>query len=357
MPPPRKADDPMIVRFMRPAAAACGLISLLGSGCSEPVNEYALRQRAIQGLKAGIRYQHNPVVRAQAIEALQSTAPEEGILWFQEALRDEHPGVRFAACMALGAMRHGPSRDLLLPLLDDPAASVQAAAIYALHRLGDTRHTSRLAAILLRHPDPAVRNNAAMVLGRLGDKGAVSLLRRAVRDDEVMLQVVEAMALLGDERAIQHLTLLAHDARGDRQILALQALGACRGAKALGAARFQFQDSTVLETRLAAARTLGLLGYRDGLKLALEQIDFDQPNPQLEGDPPANQIMRIRALAAMALGAIGDESALPKLQARLEAQDDPRVQVAAAKAILDILNAHAPALPRLAAAEGSTTPE
>jgi HEAT repeat protein len=55
-----------------------------------------------------------------------------------------------------------------------------------------------------------------------------------------------------------------------------------------------------------------------------------------------NQIMRVRSMAALALGAIGDPAALPALKHRLEAQDDPRVQLAAARAILEILEAPPP---------------
>jgi HEAT repeat protein len=180
------------------------------------------------------------------------------------------------------------------------------------------------------------------VLGELGESGAIPLLRRAIYDEDVTLQAVEAMAKLGDDRAYQQLTIFTHDFRGDRRIIALNALGALRDPKGLKAIELQFTEASMIEVRLAAARALGRFGRKDGLRIALQQLDFKSPSSR-EGDPAANQVMRIRSMAALALGSIGDPAALPKLRARLDAQDDPRVQVAAAKAILEIVRTGPPA--------------
>ena len=47
---------------------------------------------------------------------------------------------------------------------------------------------------------------------------------------------------------------------------------------------------------------------------------------------------RVRSMAALALGDIGDRRALKALTKRMQTPDDPRVQLAAATAILMILN-------------------
>jgi len=334
-------------RFARPGrlGLAAATIVLACAGCGRPrwfeppVNEPALRERAVQGLKLGLLYRANPEVRAQAIEALAEVAPEQGRLWFRECLRDEHPGVRFAACMALGKIRDRQAEAVLLTRVEDADASVRAAAIGALHRLGDTRYTSQLADLLLRHPSVQVRRNTALVLGQMQEASSLRLLRRALRDrDEgVRLHVYEAMANLGDKRARQHLTIVAHDGLGFRQTFALMALARLRDRAYLDLFRYRLAEGPHPETRLAAAYGLGLLGYDDGLELASRLLDFNSPDPNLDDDPPEQQIMRIRSLAALALGAIGDKSVLGKLKRRMEAQDDPRVQIAAARAILAIL--------------------
>jgi HEAT repeat protein len=50
------------------------------------------------------------------------------------------------------------------------------------------------------------------------------------------------------------------------------------------------------------------------------------------------QVMRVRSMAALALGDIGRRAALGPVQRAMEGDDDPRVQLAAATAILKILN-------------------
>ena len=182
-------------------AAGCGLAQI------RPINELGLREQALRGLKAGSRYQQSALVRAQAIEALGEVAGEEGIIYFLEAVRDPSPAVRFAACMALGTIEHEEARELLRLRLEDGDGSVQVAAVYALHRMGDQTHTSLLADKLLRDPEVEVRRNAALVLGELGEGGSIRLLRHAARDkdESVRLQATEAMAALGDGKARQQL--------------------------------------------------------------------------------------------------------------------------------------------------------
>jgi HEAT repeat protein len=318
--------------------AGCQQVSL------EPIDEVALREEALRGLKAGARYEADAFVRAQAIEALGKVAPEQGVPYFLEALRDPSPVVRFTACMALGSAEWRDAAELLRLRLEDEDGSVQAAAVYALHCLGDQGHTSILADKLLRDPDVRVRRNTALILGELGEPGSIRLLKHAARDrDEgVMLQANEAMALLGDAKARQQLAIQAHDGAGHRQALALIAMGRIRDPRFLAAIEFRLNEGPYPETRLAAARALGRYGRKDGLKLALEELDFEASGTDLPEDPPENQVMRIRSMAALALGAIGDPVALPALKRRLEAQDDPRVQLAAARAILEILDSPGP---------------
>ena len=322
------------------ATAGC----LLG-GCGpanpydNPIRMQQLKQRALECLKRGACYEFLPSVRIQSIESLQDEAPEVGLPWIRNGLNDEHPAVRFAACMALGTLRDRLSADSLGRLVDDPNDSVKAAAIFALHRLGDTRHTARLAALLKDHQDMAVRRNAALVLGRLGEPGAIRLLASVVEspDDGLHAQALESLAILGNEQAMQQLTFVANSGNGPQEVFALNALALTRDPRFDKTFRYKLEHGQYTETRLAAARGLGELGSGEGLEVALEGIDFDSPHRGLENDPQENQIMRMRQLAAVALGAIGDPAALPALVERLEDNSDPRVQVAAAKAILRIV--------------------
>lgn len=105
MPPDTKMTLPT-----QPNARTCSIPCLLiagallaASGCQDislsPINEIQLRDKALAGLKNGARYRPNPLIRAQAIEALSETAPSQGRIFFRQALRDPAPGVRFAASL------------------------------------------------------------------------------------------------------------------------------------------------------------------------------------------------------------------------------------------------------------------
>ena len=333
---------------MNPRLLWCVVIAgCLAGGCvpgnpylQDPARMSRLKERALDALKRGVRYDAIPSVRAQAIESLQEEAPEQGLPWVRVGLSDEHPAVRFAACMALGTLQDEGSRDSITRLLQDPDDSVKVAAIFALHRLGDISHTARLASFLRDHPEPAVRRNAALVLGRLGEPGAIPLLAGVVgcKDDALHAQALEALVLLGNKQAMQQMTFVANSGNGPEEVFALNALAMTGDKGLIKTFEYKLAEGSFLETRLAAARGLGELGSTEGLKVALEGIRFNRPTPGLENDPPENQLMRVRQLAAAALGAIGDPAALVPLAERLEDNSDPRVQVACARAILRVID-------------------
>ena len=335
--------SPFAIRYSLFAILSAGLLM----GCT-PANPYRdspiamarLKQRALDCLKRGIGYDYLPSVRIQSIESLQEEAPDAGLPWIRTRLGDEHPAVRFAAGMALGSLGDAASAEAVASLLHDPDDSVKVAAIFALHRFGDVRHTGRLAEFLQNHPEPTVQRNAALALGRLGEPGAIPLLARVVnsKDEGLHAQALESLALLGNEQALQQLAFAANSGNGPQEVLALHALALTRKERFVDTFRYKLQHGDYPETRLAAARGLGELGSTEGLKVALEGIRFNRPRRGFEQDPAENQIMRTRQMAAMALGAIGDPAGLPPLAERLEDNSDPRVQVAAAKAVLRIVN-------------------
>ena len=285
-------------------------------------------------------FPENPVVRAQAIETLQEIQGEQAASWFRQALSDEHPGVRFAACMAIGTIRHKPSEALVRLRLADPDASVRVAAMYALRRMGDQSFVREWAEIITSHPDVPVRRNAVLALGRLGEQGAAGLLRRVRREDKdesVQLQALEGMALLGDRHAVADLIFYANSNVGALQVFALATLGRIGDPRCIPTLEYCFKNAPYLESRLAAARALGMMSRADGFQLALQSLDWNRPDPKLPEDQPENQIMRVRTQAALALGAIGKPEALTPLRGRMEQDADPRCQLAAATAILQIL--------------------
>ena len=157
-------------------------------------------------------------------------------------------------------------------------------------------------------------------------------------DDGVRLQALEALALLGDRDAINRFIYEAYGGVGFRQPFALLTLGRVADPGVVSVLRSRLRNAPHLTSRLLAARGLAMRGYDQGYELALKSLNWNRPHETLPDDPPANQIMRVRSMAALVLGEIGDRRALGWLKARMQEPDDPRVQLAAATAILMTLN-------------------
>jgi len=316
-------------------------------GCAQPIaspparNPEQLRGRAVDCLKTALRYPHNPVVRVEAIEALQDVPDESALPWIRTALMDEHPAVRFAACVALGERRDSSAGSGISHSLSDADPSVRVGALFARHRLGQTDRTGELATYLLDHKDVAVRRNAALVLGLLGEPGAIKVLAKAMKDADrgVRHHALEAMARLGNREARQELTFMSNTGVGSEEVFAVNALAATRDPAYAETFRYKLATAQHIETRLAAGRALGLLHNEEGYNAAVSALRSPKPVPGDANDPPAAQTLRIRQLAAGSLGAIGRPGALATLEQLLTTSPDPRVQVSAARAIVDIVSA------------------
>ena len=325
---------------------ACLLVALEGlvAGCaSTPADSGAepiILERRAQGLlQAALQYPHNPVVRVEAVEALQSCGDRSVLPWIRTALLDEHAAVRFAACVAVGVLGDGLADGALRDLVSDDDDSVKVAALFARHRLGFTHDTGKMAYYLLDHSEATVRRNAALVLGLLGERGAVKVLASAMRDPDegVRQHALEAMARLGNREAGQELAFMTNAGIGSEEVFAILALSATGNPRYVDTFRYKLSTAVHLETKLAAVRALGALGYDDGFDHAVRSLSRRRATINDPDDPPAGQVLRIRQMAAAALGAIGREEALAPLQSLMDGSADPRVQVSAAGAVLRIL--------------------
>jgi HEAT repeat protein len=181
------------------------------------------------------------------------------------------------------------------------------------------------------------------LIGRLQDPRAVKRLRAALtwpanaKSRHVTLAIDGALAALGDLLALRELNNYSQGDPASRTdaLLILADLG---NPEAYDALRYRLLSANEEydEARLIAARGLGKLGYRDGYDLALRMLTFTDPNANPAPDNPS-RTFTVRSLAAHALAEIGDPRALPALRALAAAQDDPRLQVAAAYAVCRIL--------------------
>ncbi len=277
----------------------------------------------------------DPSTRAHAIEGsirqpalLRELAPK--------ALVDQNRGVRFVACMAIGEAQLSDFAHLVHPLLMDESASVRAAAILTLTRLGETVDPTPLGA-MAASDDLEARANAYLVLGLLGNKSAVPIIRSSignapplanpVRVRLVDLQGAEALVRLGETREIDSIraAVFSPPEQEELAVVACEALGRLRDEVSAPMLRNILAPSAgrkrAAEVRLAAASTLLSLGAPAAPVLSIAKECVGDPDP------------RVRAQAAVLLGKIANSASAAMLSA-LRVDDDPTVRLCASAASL-----------------------
>ena len=209
----------------------------------------------------------------------------------------------------------------LLGMVNDRDLRVEAAVRFALHRLGDTRWSHQLET-LATNPNPRVRAVTAQVLGMLEEPTATRILLPMLIDPipSVRIQAAEALWRLGNEEGLKDLVAASISAYPDDQIVALVALAEPRDPSVLGHVQ-GLLTSDYPEVSLAAARAAGMLGSDDGWYVAVPRARINIP--------------RQRALAALAMGAIGRTDLQPFLAPMLKDPDE-YVRICAAAGILEL---------------------
>lgn len=303
---------------------------------ADPVLASALRERAIAVLE-NLARDPDPQIRANVIEAA-GRAPGRLQRIIVAGLSDPNIGVRTVAAMTIARYEITELGALTYALLDDPSPYVKAAAIYAHVRCGLDVDQTPLADMLLRSPSPRVRAHAAFILGEIGNRSALSLLRQASREKlsraaegeirSMQLQLAEAMVKLGDDSKVDAIRGALYPSRAEELeavALAAQIIGQIRDHGAgnhlinLSIQRDPQGRLLPAEIRLAVAGSLARLGNLEADAIAEEYI----------ADPAAP----IRAQAAFVYGETGRARALSRLDTLLK-DPDGSVQVAAAAAAL-----------------------
>lgn len=339
----------------------CGVLAAAGmiAGCSAPTTRTASPEES-----AGTVLTHrDPIVRSQmreqALDRLLSAASSplpqeranamEGLLYAPTrlgpiaalGLADENEGVRSVAAMVAGRAGLKELAPALKPLQHDTSPFVVASSLYALETLGADTDLSPIGAYLFDAESTRVRAHAAFVLGEIGDPAAIPMLSDAARSRSpgagvveqklLELQIAEAMVKLGDRNQLDSIRAALLPASPDdleATALAVQIIGSVNDRTSvdrliwLSAYKDPRGNAMPAEVLLGIAASLGKLGERGGSFVADRYLTS------------SNEMLR--AQAAHAYGQIGRMENLDKLAALAE-DDSPLVQVAAATAILAIL--------------------
>ena len=309
----------------------------------------------------------NPRARLAALEAAQH-APDIAFALARNGLSDENPAVRFAALVTVGKLKINKLADAAMDLMRDDNESVRAAALFAAKRCGKDVDLSPLAGMLATGSAGA-RANAAMLIGQLGDKQAIDMLRdmaaapmTRVSPAErtwVRLQYAEAMIRLDpdDAQVLGTIRASVYSNLDDVRILAIQILGEVGDQSVQGGLAHIIKRDNPIQVKIAAAQSLVRMGDKPAAKVILKAAGYDEqqlrkdlksyltnagaagPEAQAIRDLLADDKARaraaaeVRAQAAIGLGYVKSKAAAERLSALLN-DPDPIVRIAAASSIL-----------------------
>ena len=272
----------------------------------------------------------DPMVRANAIEVVAATRQTRLMPKVQRLLNDKIVPVRFSAALAIGDSQYTLGEKSVRGLLRDEDNNVKIAASYAMARFGSPEYLEILRKAITLN-DQTVRANAALLLGRSGDKTAIKFLYWALQnkdsDDKVVFQSAESIARLGDERIYQKLWAMLISAYADVRIMGIKAMGSLGTTEAKNALVTMLDDD-LLEVRMAAAEQLGML--KDPIGEA-EVIEVFEKNLTADLDEKSRE--RANVLTALAIGQISTVR-LTKYLPQLLKNESKFVRIAAAKAVL-----------------------
>ncbi|MFC1762436.1 HEAT repeat domain-containing protein [Planctomycetota bacterium] len=282
-----------------------------------------------------------PPIRSNAIEVVAATQQIQLLPIVRRLMRDPIVPVRFSALLAMGDLRWGPAQADLHQIFDEEQedTNVRMAAAYALVRLGQ-HHYAEFYIKQIRNADQTIRANAALIIGKGRNIQALPELYWALQDsqsdDRVLIQAAESIAQLGDAGIIEKLWTRLISAYADDRIDGIRAMGAL-GTEQARQAIATMLDDEVIEVQLAAAEQLGRLGDSSGEPQVLAALQGLKRAP---GSDPAERL-RIKALCANAIGAIGAESLTRYLPPLLE-DESSVIQIATARASLETAPQMAP---------------
>ena len=259
---------------------------------------------------------------AQALAAQPDMKATEALI---EALEDEYWAIRMYAAHALAKIGGARAMEALVPLLGDPIKECRDAGVEGFVTMGAPTVERLITG--LRDERWRVRESAARALGRIGDRRAVEGLIAALRDRDGAVRTVAAEALgrLGDSKAIKGLIALFKDSSKLVRVSATIALT-------------QIGDATVdpliaglkdenFQVRLHSVQALG--GITSDYPTGRSWLRDSRPVPGLIACLK-DKDRAVREDAAIALGMIGDPSAVPAL---IEALKDGQVKVRAIMAL------------------------
>lgn len=297
----------------------------------------------------------NPAYRSNAIEALAEVEGYKAGGVFKQALDDPKPLVRFAAAMAIGDAKYTPALEKLLKMANpserlEPDKRVFCAVIYALHQLGNDDYAGELGELMFDEQEE-VRADAVLAMGKMGDASAIGPLNTLLTDERkenVKLVIVEALALLGDQKSAAMLETHIRRRFIEDQLIAINAMAespSSRSPHVLYNTMMRVKEEVIV--RCAAAASLAKIGHPEeyGYRLCVNALEHPREimrEKSGENRPITRMdVVRLQQIAALSLGDMERNDAVAVLLPALKLEE-PSVRIAAARSILKLLGTPEP---------------
>ena len=280
----------------------------------------------------------NPIIRINAIEIAATTEQQNFMPRIGQLLQDPYVPVRYASALAVGDMQYTPAANTVNQLLRDNDPNVLLAASYAMVKLGHPEYIQILRDSVRNNPIQKIKANAALLLGKAGDRDSIQLLHWLMTDPAssdmvgtsyigVGYQAAEALAMLGDVTIIEKLWAMLYNTYGDIQIAGIRSMGFL-GTKDAESSIVPLLEHEIPEIRLVAAEQLGKMNNQIGQSVVLDII-----KGKIDYNPDLQSRERINILIALAIGEIRTPN-LTKFLPELMKNESPFVRLAAAKSVI-----------------------
>lgn len=262
-----------------------------------------------------------PLIRERAAAALIGTRDKNTIFVFRQAARNANADVRRLACLGMGAIGDPEAIKDLIPLLTDKIVDVQLAAAMALGAIGTDAALEEMV-LALTEGSEQIRQAVAESLAAIPDEGH-PVLYDAITHEEMMVRRAAAFGLrrIRTNWAISALyRAFLEDDQWYVRSAAQQAFQDIQNDENKGPQNYPTVDSITWLVNWAASRGEGVPAGEAAIQVLMKALQ--------EGEP------ELRALAARALGQLGEISAARSLYAALRDRQE-EVRTAAHRSLAD----------------------
>lgn len=262
-----------------------------------------------------------PLIRERAAAALIGTRDKNTIFVFRQAARNANADVRRLACLGMGAIGDPEAIKDLIPLLTDKIVDVQLSAAMALGAIGTDAALEEMV-LALTEGSEQVRQAIAESLAAIPDEGH-PVLYDAITHEEMMVRRAAAFGLRRVRTSWAVSALYRRFLEDDQWYVrsaAQQAFQDIQDDENKGPQSYPPVDSISWLVNWAAARGEGVPTGEAAIHILMKALQ--------EGEP------ELRALAARALGQLGEISSAKSLYAALRDRQE-EVRTAAHRSLAD----------------------